>query len=302
MPHHAGKNGLLLALCGFALLACGDAVIKSVAGQWPGTAVAALRYSIGAAGLTAMLWFREGRAGFTLPMPKLQLLRGASVAVATLCFFSSIFLMPLAEATAIQFTSPMMTAVISAVFLHERGDRRSWAAVLVAFVGVLIILRPNLAVLGPAALLPLGAALGMAFVMIGNRLVAGAGSALQMQFLIAVIAAPFLVGTAIVGHLSGMAALHVEMPDWTIMMRCILVAVSATTAHWLVYLGTTRSSAAQVAPMVYVQLLVALGLGALIYADFPDWISISGSAIIIVAGLYLWQIQLSADKAKSGEW
>ena len=64
MTSSSARSGLLYALCGFALLSIGDAVIKSIAGAWPGTAVAALRYSIGAIGLGALLLLKEGRQGF----------------------------------------------------------------------------------------------------------------------------------------------------------------------------------------------------------------------------------------------
>ncbi len=148
MTSSSARSGLLYALCGFALLSIGDAVIKSIAGAWPGTAVAALRYSIGAIGLGALLFLKEGRQGFAMPLPKLQWLRGFSVAMATICFFSSIFLMPLADATAIGFTSPMITAIFSAIFLHERTHATKWIAIFVAFGGVLMIMRPNVMELG----------------------------------------------------------------------------------------------------------------------------------------------------------
>jgi drug/metabolite transporter (DMT)-like permease len=284
----SARSGLLFALCGFALLSCGDAVIKSIAGVWPGTAVAALRYTIGAIGLGTILLVKEGRAGFMLPKPGMQLLRGFAVAAATIFFFSSIFLMPLAEATSISFTSPMITALLGAVILKERTGRATWIASLVAFCGVLLILRPNIAELGWAALMPLGAAVSMAFMMIGNRAVAGAGSPLQMQFLVASIAVPFVVGAATIGHFSGVEALSISVPDWRIIARIMVVAVSASFAHWLIFMGTTRASAAEIAPMTYVQMLVAMTLGIVVFGDWPDLTSLVGFAIIIGAGLFLW--------------
>lgn len=289
MTSSSARSGLLYALCGFALLSVGDATIKTIAGAWPGTAVAALRYSVGALGLGTFLFVKEGRAGFAMPLPKVQLLRGFAVATATICFFSSIFLMPLAEATAIGFTSPMITAVLSAVILHERTNATKWLATLIAFGGVLLIMRPNVEELGWAALLPLGAALSMAFVMIGNRRVAGAGTPLLMQFLVASIAVPVILTAAILGHFSGIPALHVGIPDWTIVARCCVVAVTATSAHWLIFIGTTRASAAEIAPMTYVQLLFALVLGILLFGDWPDMTSLVGSGIIIASGLLLWR-------------
>ncbi|MFC4291662.1 DMT family transporter [Sphingorhabdus arenilitoris] len=283
------NSGLILALCGFAGLSVGDAIIKSMAGHWPGTAIAALRYTIGAAGLGLLLWKVEGRQAFHIPMPKAQLLRGSMVALATVCFFSAIFLMPLAEATAIQFSSPMITALLSALFLGERATKATWLASIIAFAGVIVILRPNVELLGWAAFLPLIAAFGMAGVMIGNRQVASAGSALQMQFLIAVIAAVFLIVAAIAGHFSGFEPLAVSWPDWTVVARCALVAVTASFSHSLVYMGTTKASAAQVAPMVYVQIVMAMALGILFFGNWPDITALGGAGIIIAAGIYLWR-------------
>ncbi|WP_245964363.1 DMT family transporter [Sphingorhabdus wooponensis] len=289
MTSSSARSGLLYALCGFALLAMGDAVIKSIAGAWPGTAVAALRYAIGAIGLGTLLFLKEGRKGFALPMPKVQLLRGFSVALATICFFSAIFLMPLADATAIGFTSPMITVIFSAIFLNERTRATKWLAIVIAFGGVLLIMRPNVAELGWVALLPLVAAMCMALVMMGNRVVAGAGSPLLMQFLVASVAMPFILSAAFIGHFSGVPALHIGVPDWTIIARCMLVAVTASCAHWLIFMATTRASAAEIAPMTYVQLLIAIGLGIILFGDWPDLTSLAGAGIIIASGLILWR-------------
>ena len=84
----------------------GDAVVKTMAGQWSGSGIALLRYSIGAIGLAVYVRLAYGRAAFRLPKPGLQAGRGAAVAVATFGFFMGVMVMPLAVATAIVFTSP----------------------------------------------------------------------------------------------------------------------------------------------------------------------------------------------------
>lgn len=279
---------MLIAVAGFSCLSIGDGVIKSIAGDWPGTAVAALRYSFGAIGLFGLLLAVEGRQGLRFPLPWGQLGRGASVAFATLAFFSAIFLMPLADATAIQFTSPMLTALFSAMILGERMPKIAWAATLFAFFGVLLILRPNVGALGWAISLPIAAAVGLSLMMVFNRMVATVGTALLMQFLISVIAAPILIAAAVFGHFSGVETLRVAMPDWTIIARCALVAVTASFGHWLIYMATTKASAAITAPMVYVQLLIAVAIGIAFYADYPDPVAMSGAAIIVAAGMWLW--------------
>ena len=282
------RHGLIWALGGFALLSCGDAVVKTMVGAWAPTAIAALRYVTGAMGLGLLLAFREGRAGFVVPLPWLQLMRGFAVAMATAGFFSAVIYMPLATATAITFTSPMITALLSAAFLGEPARRETWIASAIAFAGVLVVLRPNFSALGFAALLPVLSAIGMSLLMIGNRASAGRASGLALQFFVAASASVFLAIAAIAGAHSGIARLAVTMPDWTIIARCMVIAASASTAHWAIYQGTARAGAATIAPMTYVQLIVATVLGYVIFQDHPDMLTLLGAAMIIGSGLWLW--------------
>ncbi len=282
------RSGILLALSGFTMLSCGDAVIKTMAGEWSPIAVAALRFAIGAAGLSFILLKQEGLRGFRPSNPWLQIARGASLAGATLCFFCAVFLMPLAEAMAIALTGPMLVAVLSGPLLGERVRPSVWVACGIALVGVSFVLRPNIALLGWAALLPLASALFFAFMVIANRASAGQGSALSMQAFIALIAAPLLWLAAILGRTSDIGLLAVTWPDWTVIARCALVAVTASSAHWLVYLATTRAGASTIAPLTYVQMLVATAIGWAAFGEVPDLLSIVGAMIILAAGLLLW--------------
>lgn len=282
------RSGLLLALCGFAVLSCGDAVIKTMAGEWSPLAVGALRFALGAVGLSALLALNEGVPGFRPTRPLLQVARGLCLAIASLLFFCAIFVMPLAEATAVAFLSPLLTALLSGPLLGEKVRPQVWIASLVAFAGVTLILQPNVAELGWVGLLPLASAAFFSLMMIANRAAAGQGSALSMQVFVALTAAPVLAVVALIGHVSGVEMLQVVWPDWTVIARCAVVALSASTAHWLIYLGTTRAGAATIAPMTYVQLLVASVLGWLLFGDRPGLATLAGAAVIICAGLYLW--------------
>lgn len=283
------RSALVFALLAFALLSVGDAVVKSMAGMWPGTAISALRYLLGAIGLGGVLFAREGRAGFAYPKLRWQLLRGLSVSISAVAFFSAVQLMPIGEATAISFTSPMITALLAALILKEPLRRETWIASAVAFAGVLIILRPNFGLLGWVALLPVLAATGMAFLMIANRKVAGTASALAMQFNVASIGAICLFFATIAGHFSGLAFFAVAIPSATVIAKCALIAVTATTAHACLFIATTRADASAIAPMTYVQLLLAGGFGWVLFGERPDALALLGSAVIVGAGLYLWR-------------
>lgn len=282
------RRGILLALIGFVLLSLGDAVIKTIAGQWSPLAVAALRFSIGAAGLATLLYFHEGRSALRPASPRLQVARGVCAAGATLCFFSAIFVMPLAEAIALSFVSPVITALLSGPLLRERVRPAVWFASPFALAGVALVLRPNLAEIGWIAVLPLASATFFSLMVIANRASAGSGTPLAMQAYIAAVAAPVLILAAWAGHASDAPGLAIGVPDATVLARCALVALTASTAHYLLYLGTTLAGAATIAPTSYVQMIIAGGLGWWWFGDVPDLAAIIGGGVIIMAGLLLW--------------
>ena len=283
------RSGLALAIAGFATLSVGDAVIKTMAGQWSPLAVAALRFALGSMGVSALLAIFEGPAAFRPVSWKLQAGRGFCLAAASLCFFSAIFVMPLASAMSITFVSPVIVALLSAPLLGEKVRTAVWIASGAALFGVGLVLRPNLTEVGPAALLPLASACFFSLMVIANRASAGQGSALSMQVFIQIGAMPLLLIAAVGGHFSGVESLRVETPDWTVVARCAIVAVTASSAHWLAYMGTQRAGAATIAPTTYVQILVATFLGWWWFGDVPDMLTLTGAAIIIGAGLLLWR-------------
>lgn len=283
------RDGLLLALGGFALLSTGDALVKTMAGQWAGPAIASLRYIVGTLGLGALLLLREGLAGFRMERVGWHAARGFGVAFSATTFFTAVQIMPFAAATAISFTSPMVTALLAALLLREPLRRETWIASFAAFAGVIVVLRPNFAAIGPAAVLPMLAACGMALLMIGNRAVQGQGSALAMQVNVAIFATLFLLLFTIAGHFSGIPRLHVAMPSWSVILRSSTIAITGSGAHALIYMATSRAGAGTIAPMTYVQLLMAGFYGWLLFGEHPDLTALGGAAIIIGAGLYLWR-------------
>lgn len=281
------RQSFLIALAGFAIFSLGDGITKSTAGLWPGIAVAALRFTFGAAGLGLILLLREGVGGFAVPRPLVQAGRGLVMTFSTACMFMALQLMPLATATAIGFTAPLLTAVLSALLLRERITVRLWAAIALAFVGVILVLRPSFASLGVVVLLPIAASFGMALLLMLNRIASVDSSPLLSQFLVAALAAPMLTLLALAGHFSGDPILHIGHPSLSLIARVAALAVIATVGHWLVYLATIRASAATIAPANYVQIISAVTIGWIVFGDMPDILTFAGIALIIGAGLWL---------------
>lgn len=289
--------GLLLALAGFGTLTCADALVKTLAGEWPGTAIAALRYLYATPLLGLLMLRRYGWRRLGVRRYDLQFGRGLATAIWSVCFFLAVQMMPLATATSILFTSPLWVALLAPRLLNERAGRTAMAATMLGLVGVLIVLRPNLMALGPTALLPLLAALGMGGLVVFNRKASGTGCVVGLQFWIAVMATPILLSSAILGHLSGVPALHVPVPSARVLATCFAIAVAATLGHWLIYVATDRASASLVAPMAYVQLLVAACLGWFLFGQGIDAVSGLGMAVIVAAGLLLWNSQRAPASA-----
>ena len=294
------RAGLLYALAGFSMLMIGDALVKGMRGMWSPAAMAATRYLLGALGLGTILVARQGFAALRLQKPALHWVRGLGVSLGSFGMFAAVWLMPLSEATTISFPQPMITAMLATVVLGERLRLSTVVATLAALGGVVIVLRPDFAVLGFGTLLPLLAALGMALLVIANRAVAGTAGVLAMQVYLALTASAILVTGTIVGHFSGIDALRMHWPHWSVVMRCAIIACTASVAQWLIYMGTLRAGAATVAPMTYGQLLVAVALGWVFFDDHPDPLSLFGAAIIIGAGLYLWHSGRTKASPRSG--
>ncbi|MEP3227041.1 MAG: DMT family transporter [Parasphingorhabdus sp.] len=281
-------SGILLALIAFSGFPIGDAFIKSMAGDWPAPAVAALRFSIGAFALAIILFWREGAKGFQINRPWLHAARGLTLAIGTITFFSAIYIMPLADAVAISFVNPILTALFSGWFLKEKMRPVTWVATIVAFGGVLVMLRPNVAAFGWVAILPLFAAVAMASMLILNRMVSSQRSIFAAQFYIAFWAAIFLSIAAGIGHFLLPVMYIPGAPDWDVIIRCAIVAITATGCHFLLYMATMRTTAAAIAPIVYIQLIIATLISIFIFGDVIDPVALVGGALILLSGLFLW--------------
>jgi len=295
---HNDRAGLLYALAGFCTLSIGDAIIKGMAGAWPAPAMAATRYITGTVILALLLARHEGVQALRLPRDPLQWVRGVAISVSALGMFLAVWLMPLAEATTIAFTQPMITAVLAVVLLGERARLSTWIATLLAFAGVFLILRPNFSTAGWGVLFPLVGAAGMAVTIIANRKVTGRASVLAMQYYMSVTAMLFLFVATAAAHFSGIETFRLHWPDWSVIARCVLIGFTATLAQWLIFMGTVKAGAGTVAPMTYGQLLMAVALGAAFFGDWPGAKGLLGAAVIIGAGLFLWWRGRAPEAAK----
>ena len=209
----------------------------------------------------------------------LQLLRSAFLFGGTICFFSSLNHLKLAEAVAIFEVSPLLITAFSVVVLKEVVGIRRWAGVMIGLCGALIIIRPGTEVFQPAALLPVLAATSFAAYTIATRFL-GQDEPPATSFIYTT-----LIGTIVASFL---------LPGAWTMPQVEHVPVLATfgviggIGHYLLIMAFTATQASVLAPFSYFGLVFATVFGLIFFSETPDFWTIIGAAVIVGAGLYVW--------------
>jgi drug/metabolite transporter (DMT)-like permease len=209
--------------------------------------------------------------------PKLQLLRGFTLAMSSICFIFGLRFLPIAEATATSFVAPLFVTALSIPLLGESIGFRRWMAALIGLLGVLIVVRPGTSAFQPAAMLTILSALAWAFTLIFTRKMSGDDAALTT-----------LAYSALVGFigLSVVVPFVWISPSWQAMSFGVVVAVASTAGHWIVVLAYRYADASVLAPFTYSQLVFATLFGYSIFGDVPDRWTFVGASVIIASGLY----------------
>jgi drug/metabolite transporter (DMT)-like permease len=215
---------------------------------------------------------------------------GLCLGGALVCLNHALTVMPVANAIAIFFVEPLILTLLAALVLGERIGWRRVAAIAVGLLGALVVLRPNVAAYGPAALFPLGTAILFAFYMLVTRAMSRTrrgGAALQ--FWSGAFAALGLVVFATAeGALSEAPRIGVFALDGREWALFALLGLLAALTHRLIVLALTRIEAGIAAPFQYLEIVSATLLGWLVFGDFPDALTWAGTAIIVGAGLYVF--------------
>jgi drug/metabolite transporter (DMT)-like permease len=211
--------------------------------------------------------------------PGAQALRGLMLYFSTVCFVSGLARLPLAEASAIGFVSPMFTTALSIPLLGEKVGIRRWLAILVGFVGVLIVIRPGTAAFDPAALFPIASASFWALALIVTRKMSHRDTPLTT-----------LVYASLVGLVVASLPLpwFWAMPDPSALGLIVLMGVLSLGGHYLLVQAFQLGSASILAPFAYSQMIWATIFGYVIFQNLPDGWTWAGAVVIILSGVYVW--------------
>ncbi len=275
--HHL--RGILLIVAAVSTFALMDTTAKYLSRTYPVPGIAWARYAAQTLFLIVVLAPRLRLGLLRTRRPGLQILRGGILAASTVFFFSALALMPIAEAAAITFLSPLLLTAASAWLLKERVRRSAWVALAAGFVGVLIIIRPGGEVFTPAVILPLLTAVSFAAYQLLTRKLAGVDSTMTTLFYSAVVGTVLLApGLSFYGR--------VPVSGFDAALFAVL-GVLASVGHFLLIRAFEHAPPSVLAPFVYTQLVAVLALGYLVFGDFPDGWSLLGMAIVVLAGAWM---------------
>ena len=273
--------GIGLTILAIGLFTVMDTIGKALMASYPVPQVVWARYFF-QFGWMLLLIPRVGVIGLARTRrPGMNVARGLLLAVSTLFMFTAISFVPLADAYTITFTAPLLVTVFSIPLLGERVGWRRWSAVLVGFVGVLIVIRPGIGMAHWALALPLVTALGFAIYQILTRKVAGVAgeTSIAMLFHLA------WIGAAVMSALVPFFWQKVGPLDWLPMAA---MGALGGLGHLILIRALTIAPASLLAPFVYTQIAWALVLGYLVFGDLPDAWMLVGCAVIVASGLYVF--------------
>ncbi|WP_417776447.1 DMT family transporter [Stutzerimonas xanthomarina] len=278
---HRPLLGVSLILASCLTLASHDGLSKYLTQLYPVFLVIWARYMAQTALMFALFTPSMGRRVFRTLRPKLQICRGLSLVSVSMLFISGLSYIPLAEATAVIFLTPLLVTIASAL-LGEQVSRAQWLAVGCGLIGVMIIVRPGGALFAPAILLPLGAALSFTVYQLITRRLSATDHPVTSNFI-----------TSLVGSLvmSVLVVFNWQTPTLHDALMMAGLGAMAMSGHLLLTHAFRFASAAALAPFTYSQIIFAGVVGLLVFGHTPDLGAIVGMVIIIVSGLVMAYVQ-----------
>src|SRR5256714_5720059 len=276
---HDALRGILLMCAGVSMFPFMNAAVKLLGAEYPVAQIVWARFTGHLVVMLLIFLPHYGRRLLATRRPAVQIGRSVLMLVSNMVFVVAIARVPLATASAIGFTSPLIVTALSVPLLHESVGIRRWSAVIVGFVGALLVIRPGSGMNDPAVLLLLLSSAAYALYQIATRWVGFYDDA-----------AIGIVFSALLGSLVMTAVLPFVfvMPQSTLdfLLFCSLGLLGGA-GHYLVIRAFQYGPAAVIAPLGYVELIGTTILGYAIFGNFPDAWTWLGAATIIASGVYI---------------
>ena len=270
-------RGIALLLLSGIFLGSSDATSKYLSTTLPSIEIAWIRFLVFAVIMIPAMVPASPLFALRTRRPILQITRGMALLGSSLLFITGLGFLPIAEASATGFVSPLFVTALSIVFLGEKVGLRRWLAAAAGLLGVMIVLRPGTSAFHPAAFFPVVSALAWATCLILTRKMSG------QEHTVVTMTYSSIVGFAV---LCALVPFVWVTPTWHDILFGIIIGLASTAGQWIVVLAFRYADASVLAPFSYIQLLWVTFLGFVIFGEVPDVWTVVGAAFIVASGLY----------------
>ena len=289
MPATQAVRGAMLAALAMCLFSVQDAFVKAMSEDYSVVTILFFR-SLGLLPVAAYLvWRQGGLSGFRTRRLGLQALRGLFLFLMFLGYYLALTRLPLATAAALVFSAPLMTTLLSVPILKERIGLHRIGAVLVGFLGVLIMVRPGGGTFEWAVLLCLGASFCYSISMVLTRHLGATESLTSLVFYPNLA---FLLGSMFLLPANWTPVPPAHMALLVGFGVCVIVPHLAITQAYRI------APPPVLAPLDYTILVWALLWGWLLWREWPSVGTLLGACIVVLAGLYVIYREARAGRAE----
>jgi drug/metabolite transporter (DMT)-like permease len=284
-------RAILLLVVGVSLFGVMDGIGKFLAADFPVVQLVWARFAFA---IPVLLDNSADAGGIILlrsERPLLQAGRALLLILSSAAVLLGLTVMPLADITAITFAAPLFVVALSSPILRERVGTSAWISVGLGFLGVLIVVRPGLGSFTWAALLPLAAAFLFGLYQVLTRLLShndAPATTLAWTVLTGfVVTTPFLPFGWGTGSLS----------SWLLL---IFSGLLFGASHSLLIRAFALAPAAFLTPFTYTQMVAAVLFGMVVLGERPDPWTLAGTALIVLAGIYV--LRIAGRSGKDPSW
>ena len=282
-------RAIILNLSAWVVLPIMDGFAKFLSSDLPILQITWARYFFTVVFILPKMFFFCKKQLVWTDKPKLQFIRGIILLSANICFFYSISVISLAKALTLAFVAPLIVTAFSPVYLGERVGFRRWSAVLIGFIGSIIVIRPGFVEINLASFAALGTGVMYGFYLIITRKLSTSDNPLLTLLLTGV------VGTLIISTFMPFVWVDPTFSQWSMM---VAVGIFASIGHLLLILSLKYADASKLAPLSYFEIITNIIIGYYFFSDFPDNWTFVGLFIIVLSGIYISRREYLIKKFK----
>ena len=265
-------------LLAWVMLPIMDGFAKYLSSDLPVLQITWARYFFTVAFTLPIMFFFFRKNLVWTDKPKLQLIRGLILLTANVCFFYSISIISLAKALTLAFIAPLIVTAFSPIFLGEKVGFRRWSAVIIGFIGSMVVIRPGFVEINLASLAALGTGVMYGFYLIITRKLSSSDNPLLTLLLTGV------VGAIIISFVMTFVWIKPTLNQWSMMAA---IGIFACVGHLFIILSLKYADASKLAPFSYFEIVTNIIIGYYFFSDFPDKWTFLGLFIIILSGIYI---------------